>query len=294
MRHLVLMLCLAGYATATCAIAAAQPPWGRIVDPASGAELTPEELARQLAGAGIAILGEVHDNPSHHERQAWLIGRLRPGAAAFEMVDEEDEAALAPGPGRLERLPDLLDWEASGWPDWALYRPVFAALGDAAITGGGVARPSLTQAIEQGASAAHGAGAEEAGLAEPLAPGIQAALEAEMIAAHCDALPAAMAPGMVEAQRLRDARLAAAALRAHETGGSPAVLVTGNGHARVDVGVPAYLARLAPGLAVLSLGQVELAADEVPPDRAELPYDFVWYSEPAEREDPCAGFESGG
>jgi hypothetical protein len=80
------------------------------------------------------------------------------------------------------------------------------------------------------------------GLTEALDPDEQAAREAEQQEAHCNALPEEILPGFVEAQRLRDAALAEAALAALADTGGPVVVVTGNGHARADWGVPALLA----------------------------------------------------
>jgi uncharacterized iron-regulated protein len=105
------------------------------------------------------------------------------------------------------------------------------------------------------------------------------------MAAHCDTLPASMLPGMVEAQRLRDAALARAARRALAETGGPVAVITGNGHARRDRGVPALLARAAPGLSVVSIGQLK-----APPSSA-APFDFWLVTEPADRGDPCAAFE---
>ena len=112
-----------------------------------------------------------------------------------------------------------------------------------------------------------------------------------MIAAHCNKLPRRAAGGMVEAQRLRDARFAAAVRRAlSRGGGAQAVLITGNGHARTDRGVPAYLRLVAPEISVLSVGMIEIDPAADPADIARgLPFDYIWLSDPAERADPCLG-----
>ncbi|WP_375261211.1 ChaN family lipoprotein [Palleronia sp.] len=87
---------------------------------------------------------------------------------------------------------------------------------------------------------------------------------------------------MVEAQRLRDAMLAQAALNAFDDTGGPVAIITGNGHARTDRGVPALLARARPELSVLSVGQTT--------DETVAPFDMVVMTEPpAGRDaDPCA------
>jgi uncharacterized iron-regulated protein len=121
---------------------------------------------------------------------------------------------------------------------------------------------------------------------------MRAEIEDEMIAVHCNQLPRRVAAALVESQRLRDARFAAAVLRGLAmSGGTRAVLITGNGHARTDRGVPVYLREAVPELAVLSVGMLELppGADPVAA-AAGQPFDFVWFSQPVARDDPCAQF----
>ena len=62
------------------------------------------------------------------------------------------------------------------------------------------------------------------------------------------------------------------------------VVITGNGHARRDRGIPAMLALAAPGLTIVSLGQMEGTA---PPD---APFDLVIVTDAPERGDPCLAF----
>jgi uncharacterized iron-regulated protein len=94
-----------------------------------------------------------------------------------------------------------------------------------------------------------------------------------------------MLPGMVEVQRLRDAVLARAVVQAVEETGGPVAVITGNGHARRDRGVPAYLGRIAPDLEVFVLGQTE---DGAP---LEGGFDEVVSAPAVDRPDPCAAFQ---
>jgi uncharacterized iron-regulated protein len=278
-----------------CASVAPERP-GVIIGP-GGAVLSEPELAAALEQAQIVVLGEVHDNRIHHARQARLVRQLRPQGIAFEMVpgasEEGIQAFLAQGGGRGAIGP-AIGWgrRAFGWPDWEMYAPIFEAAPMAYVAGGGVARADLRAAREGGAALAYGAGAGDLGLDNPLDAAVQIEIEDEMIAAHCNKLPRPAAVGMVEAQRLRDARFAAAALRALSRGGGRrAVLITGNGHARNDRGVPAYLRLTKPEVTVLSVGMIELAPGADPAAAAEgLPFDYIWMSDPAKRADPCAGF----
>jgi uncharacterized iron-regulated protein len=259
--------------------------------------LTEAELVAALEKAQVVVIGEVHDNPVHHARQARRVRALQPRGIAFEMVPEASEEGiqvfLAQGGARSEIGP-AIGWgeRAFGWSDWEMYAPIFEASPGAYVAGGGVARADLRVAIKGGAASAYGGGASDLGLDLPLDPVIRLEVEDEMIAAHCNKLPRQAAGGMVEAQRLRDARFAAAARRAlAKGGGERSVLITGNGHARTDRGVPAFLRLAEPAIAVLSVGMIEADPDADPTMAARgLPFDYIWLSDPAEREDPCEGF----
>lgn len=279
-----------------CAATGAAADDGPIVEVASGAGLSRTALEARLRTADVVILGEVHDNPAHHRLQAELVASLAPAALSFEMLGPADEGPLA----RLRRdgadaavMGAVLRWAERGWPDFALYAPILAAAPGAPVTGGAVAPEALRQAMTAGADAAArpvlGAMAGAYGLAARFDAATQAEAVAEQIRAHCNAVPESVAAGMVEAQRLRDAAFADAVLRARAEGGEGlVVLIAGAGHARTDRGVPAYLEAAAPGLSVVALAFVE-RGDGVQA-AAGMPFDYVWFTDPAPREDPCVAF----
>lgn len=230
-------------------------------------------------GAAILVLGEVHDNPAHHARQAEIVAEVAPAALVFEML-APPQAAAAAGVDLTDAavLAEALDWAASGWPEFALYAPIFAAAPDAAVVGAAVPRDVLT------AVAVGQAGLEGYDLPAVTDAELQRRI-VEQDEAHCGAIPPEMLPGMVDAQRLRDWWFADVALSALETWGPPVVVITGTGHARRDVGVPAMIAHRAPDVAVWSLGLVE---GGVP---ASAPFDAVEAAPPVARDEPCAVFE---
>ena len=239
-----------------------------------------------LPRADIYVLGEVHDNPAHHAEQARLIAQIAPTTLVFEMLSPL-QALAAAGVARDDpaELARVLDWTESGWPDFAMYAPIFAAAPDAIIVGAAVPKEDLNAAIEFGAAQVFGAQARHWGLgdldAEALEPRV-----AEQRDVHCGALPDDMLPGMVEAQRLRDAVFARDTVGAFDAAGGPVVLITGSGHARTDRGVPAAIRDARPELTVWALGQVEQGA--APP----FPYDAVNVTPAADRDDPCAAFDA--
>lgn len=238
-----------------------------------------------LPSADIVILGEIHDNPLHHAHQSIAVSALSPSAVVFEMLSSEQASRVTPRLLRsAEALGAILGWEASGWPDFDMYHPIFVAAGAAAIRGAAAPREDVRQAAQVGASVVFGEEAGLFGLSDPLPEAERVLREAEQLIAHCDALPAEALPGMVEAQRLRDAWLARAALDALDETGGPVVVITGNGHARADWGVPHLIAAAAPEARVLTIGQFEEAAEPDPP------FDLWLVTEAAERGDPCAAF----
>ncbi|WP_101067655.1 ChaN family lipoprotein [Roseovarius salinarum] len=233
----------------------------------------------------VLVLGEVHDNPAHHETQAARVAQLQPAAIVFEMLTPAQAARVAPDlRDDPEKLGKVLEWEARGWPDFGMYYPIFAAAPQARIYGAGLPRAQARDAMETGIAESFGGDPAAYGLDRPLPEDERAAREAEQMAAHCDALPESALPGMVAIQRLRDAMLARAAVRAVRDTGGPVAVITGNGHARADRGMPRFLRRVAPDLDVHVVGQTE--DDRTLPGR----FDEVISAPGVDRPDPCAAF----
>lgn len=239
-----------------------------------------------IDGVDVAFLGEVHDNPAHHDLQAEYVALLRPKALVFEMLTDAQAARITP---ELRADPMSIGvavgWAEAGWPDFAMYAPIFAAAPKAAIYGAGVPRASLGDLSSKNLADLFGGQAARYGLDQPLPEDEQAAREALQFAAHCDALPEAMLPVMVDVQRLRDASIARAVERALDEVGPPVAVITGNGHARRDWGAP-FILQQAREVAVFALGQGE---DDVKPDGL---FDHVRSAPAVERPDPCAVFRS--
>jgi uncharacterized iron-regulated protein len=242
-------------------------------------------VPEKMAQAQVIYLGEIHDNPVHHETQAALVTALRPSALVYEMLTAEVAASLSPADlVSIEAFDRATGWSQSGWPDLNMYWPIVDA-SDAAIYGAALPRDQARTAMKRGVVSSFGDGAALYGLASPLPADQQAEREALQMAAHCDALPESLLPGMVALQRLRDAMLARAALVALDETGGPVVVITGNGHARADWGAPSYVAHARPEVTQFTLAQTE---DDAQPDPA---FDMVLSAPPVDRPDPCAAFK---
>jgi uncharacterized iron-regulated protein len=277
------------------------PLTGRILDVKGRRWVSQSSLDAALAGADVVILGEVHDNPDHHLLQARevraMVAAGRRPALAFEMLDAPVQARLdavrVGGAATADQVASAVEWGKSGWPEFALYRPVFEA-GLAAglpLVAANLPRTTSREMMKRGVEALPEEVRGWVARAPELTPAELKQLAKEMAEDHCGELPEALLRPLVLAQRARDAQLAlrtAAAVGEHG-----AILVAGDGHARRDRGVPAWLAREAPARTVVAVGHLEVKAGQPHPDDygeeigATLPFDFVLFTPAAEREDPC-------
>ncbi|WP_138935568.1 ChaN family lipoprotein [Roseovarius arcticus] len=242
-------------------------------------------FAAPVAAQDIWVLGEVHDNPAHHAVQASRVAEIAPKALIFEMLTPQDAAKVTPDlRDDADALAAALNWEGNGWPSFSQYFPIIAAAPEAVIFGAGVPREMARKVGQVGLAAAFGENAVAFGLTSPL-PSEQQRARAQLQAdAHCGALPPVMLPLMVDIQRFRDASLARAALAALAQTGGPVAVITGNGHARTDWGMPALIAQAGPAAKIYTVGQGE---DGIAPDGT---FDEVVYAPAPKRDDPCEVF----
>jgi uncharacterized iron-regulated protein len=257
------------------------------------AGLTEEALAREMARRPVVLLGEVHDNRAQHAIRAAALRRLledgnRP-AIAFEQFDRERQADIdrarreAPPPGRTpaEHLIEQAK-PARGW-DWSLYRP-FVELAlefDLPIVAANLSRADAMRAATQGFAAVFDEPTRRRAALDALPAALMAAHEQAVDDGHCNRMPADALPAMARAQIARDLALAEA-IRPHF--GRGVVLLTGNGHARTDIGVPFFLNETERARTI-AIGLLE-------DDKAEADWRSrfdVAFSTPVQpREDPCA------
>lgn len=265
-----------------------------------------QDLLQVLQAVPVVLLGEKHDNADHHRLQAQIVQALvdrdmRP-ALVFEMLAQtqtDAETAIHDPEISWSDLDSILTWSDRGWPEWDSYRRILAVARRSRLPVlPGNAQRSETHAVSR-AGLGHLSKDERARLAlnTPLPARARQRLDTELLASHCGHLPEAALPGMAAVQRLRDARLADAVLRA--TGrGRPAVLIAGAGHVRKDRAVPLYLLRRVPGLKVVSIAIREVDAAETDPaayagmENSDGPalYDYVIFTPRVDDDDPCDTF----
>lgn len=301
----------------TAVQAAATPQWlsplntdhplvGVLWDVEQGRWADKAEVTKELAGARYVLLGEQHDNPDHHRLQAELVRVLaesgRRPVLAFEMLDVSQQPkvdeSLARAPKDADALAQAVDWAHSGWPDWSLYRPIFVEglQYGLPIIAANLPREQVRALVMKGPTSMDEATRKRLGLDTPLPEDVARVMREEMAESHCGQLPEKMMEPMVLAQRARDAQLAERMVTTDR--GDGAILIAGAGHARTDRGVPVHLKKREPERTVRSVGFVEVSPDKREPQQyaasfgaTRLPFDYVWFTPGARREDPCAALQ---
>ncbi len=280
---------------------------GRIWDVAAASFVSPSALVDRLARGRFVLLGEKHDNPDHHQLQAWLLAGMvaagRRPAIGFEMLTVAQAPALArylaTAPGDAAGLADAVDWKHSGWPDWSLYQPIAdtALKARLRIIATNLAQSTVTAVRRDGVAALDPALVARYGLERPLAADTQAEMAEEIKAAHCGHGSDATIASLVTTQRVRDAHIADSLATGSEPDG--AVLIAGFGHVRKDRGVPVYLRIARPGAIVVTMAFLEVERETTRPEdyaagfgRPALPVDYVWFTPRVDDADPCEDFKA--
>ncbi|MCC6646543.1 MAG: ChaN family lipoprotein [Polyangiaceae bacterium] len=278
---------------------AGHPLVGRIWEPATASFTSSEDLITRAGAASYVVLGEKHDHADHHRLQARVLKGVlrarRTPVLALEMIDVDEQERLDHAPAEPGAFAAAVGWDERGFAPFSSYRPVLeVALGaELRIVGANLPRAQARAVAKGGLSALDAPTRARLGLDAPQAPGEAQAMAEEIRVAHCDVLPPSALPSMAAAQRARDATLAATLAAVPPAQG--AVLITGAGHARRDRGVPAHLARRAPGAVVVSIAFVEVEHDKDDPAAyGALPYDAVWFTPRLDDLDPCRAFRKRG
>ena len=293
MRGATLALLACAMASAGCVAAppgAAGPGPVPLVVPATAALAASARLvAARARTAEVVYLGELHDNALHHAIQARILEELVLGggrpAVAFEMVPETRQASLdaairsQASPVEVERQ---LGWAAQGWPDFAMYWPLFdlARRHDLPVVATDL-DPAVTRRISRDGIGAAGEDPARLRSALPDDPARDQAIARRIRAAHCDRVSESRAGRMLESWYARNVviarRITEALTRAPQV-----VVIIGRGH-QSPGGVPEQVDALRPGTRQLVVALAE--GESGPPP--ETPGDVVWLTPSRPRPNPC-------
>jgi len=275
-------LALVAGALAACAGAPAQAPVPRA---------SVDALTQAMMRQPIVLLGEVHDNAAQHALRVQALRRLlergaRP-AIALEQFDREQQGAVdrvrgEPGDtaSRVTRLIEVAG--GRGW-QWDLYRPYLALAleQDLPIVAANLSRPLAMRVAQEGLGAVFDASQRGALGLDAIPQPVLEAQEREIEQGHCGRVPREALPAMARAQIARDATLAQAIEPYFDRG---VVLLTGNGHARRDIGVVRHLSA-ADRARTITIGLLE---DDEKAAAEAADFDVALLTPVQPRPDPCA------
>jgi len=264
----------------------------------TGRTVSEAELLQSIASAGIILIGETHDNSRQHQLQARMLEHLaathEPADIAFEMIDADQGRLLAiHKSASADALISLLNHEEPGWDYDHDYRELFriALLAGFNILPANIERQRLMHMMEASSDKLP-ADINNMLLHYPLTPAVETAMAQDIADSHCGMLSPEQAIPMLRGQRFRDVTMA---MSLQKSTARYKVLIAGNGHVRNDWGVPRYLDARQGGLISIGLLEVERGRNH-PADYLQdwytqaLPFDYVWFTARAGREDPCVAF----
>jgi uncharacterized iron-regulated protein len=252
-----------------------------------------ELLAQAIASKPIVLLGEVHDNAAQHALRLQALRKVieagaRP-AIAFEQFDHGKQAALdtarreTEGKDTAQRVDRIVEVAgAHGWK-WEFYKP-YVALAleyNLPIVAANLSRMEAMRVGMDGAAAIFDANEIAALGLNSIDPALEKAQEHEVEEAHCGRTPTDSIAPMAQAQIARDAMLAQS-IQAYFARG--VILLTGNGHVRKDLGIPAHLAP-ADRARTVAIGLLE--NDDKAASMA-VDFDIAMRTPAQPRKDPCA------
>lgn len=182
---------------------------------------------------GLLLLGEQHDDPSHHETESVMVqalaGRGVLAALALEMADSGASTAGMRTEASEDEVRRALRWDNEGWP-WADYAPAVMAAVAAGVpvVGANLPRERLRAAMTDATL-------------DTLLPGPAVKAQQQAIrTGHCGLLPESQIAPMSRVQIARDRSMASTMARL-VVPGKTVLLIAGGGHVSADVGVPRHL-----------------------------------------------------
>ncbi len=248
----------------------------------TGESLTRSDLLSTLATSDYVILGERHDNATHHAYQLevlqalYQVGWLK--QLSIEMLRPGQQAGMDKAYARKlpfsDELRDTIGWDKN-WT-WEYYGPIvaWAIANQVPVRSANMDRDELMQIYREKATPSR----------EILNEAAIATIREQIRESHCGMADDTMLDAMTRIQQARDTRMAESLIQ-REQG---VALLAGAFHARKDVGVPRYVHQLRPEAKLASVGFIEVADGHLPDLKVKAQsYDIAWFTGTVERKTPC-------
>ncbi|WP_337660180.1 ChaN family lipoprotein [Anderseniella sp. Alg231-50] len=270
---------------------------GKIYASPTRQQLTLNDVKQRAARARFVLLGEIHTNPDHHRLQAEILQHMvdqdRRPAVVIEMISRAQQPVLdffAANPtDNADDIAARLEWSKSGWPDFAMYKPIFeiALKNRLTLRAGNLEKSTIRRLGGRVGSKLTGEERAQLGLNRALDEETGKSLLKEIARSHCNMMPETVLPLMVDIQRARDHVMASALMDATNKDG--AVLIAGAGHTRLDWGVGSLLEADEPG-SLLSLAFREVFEGATEADFGKPAHHVAVVTPRSEIKDHCAVF----
>ena len=292
----VVSLCCGFQAHGGNLLYADHPLAGKIWDLSRRSYLDEAALLENIETADVLLIGEVHDNPQHHDIERRLLkARIKSAPALMmEQLNADDQAALDLSLSSSDR-DDVLRrvYRLIRFSNAQDYQPLLAIAvnNNLPIIAANVTNQHLLPVIWRGFEAYDAGELKRLAVEQVWNEERQRYLLANMGGAHCGQLKDELRAGLTRSQRMRDALMADSAVASIARG---VIAIVGSSHARRDIGLPLYLAARAPTARIVSIGMVEVSPSRNDPiayvstATGEAPYDVIWFTPRVERADPCA------
>lgn len=256
---------------------------GKIYRVSDGEFITSRDLIKALSSTDVMLIGERHGRKQHQSREAFILKALADKkiypSVVLEMVPEDKSLQIAEfrqtSPEDATLLAGSLKWHETSWPAWSFYRPVFQAAFTAKL-------PIL--------------GGDVADSTQPASPtikvleGVKASWSGSLKRAHCNLIKQDRLGKLTQLQIARDQNMAKRLKLANTMNGSPALLIAGSAHTRLDRGVPLYL----HNKQIVSVALMEVRKDKKPEEHLPEPvstgaqvYDYVWFTAGTGKQSVC-------
>lgn len=253
--------------------------------------LSKSDFLKRLENADLILLGETHDNRTHHLLEIMITQHLITTdwlkQLSLEMLTPQQKAnanqiyhlnhnQALPYNLTLDELKTAFLWSDYGWP-WEDYYQVLAAAQTHAI-------PIEPANINKQQIMSIYQGADTSVALKPNATQTAALIDS-IVDSHCGQIDKKQAVPMVNIQLAKDQAMANS-LSKKTTG---ALLIAGAFHVRKDLSVPLHLQSTNSSKNILVIGMVEKTDEEMTEDFSSR-YDIVIFTQPQKRDDPCDVF----
>jgi len=234
-----------------------------------------QALDEAVSQANFVLLGEIHPNPDHHRFQARVLSALtvmgRQPRIVWEMIPAARQPVLdnwlSSESPNADKLGQALDWQSSGWPEWAIYQSIaqVAARERIRMIGAALPRETLMGIGRRGIEGLNAPMRARLHLNIEMPAQAQTALIQSLRDGHCGLMPESALAAMSVAQRARDGAMAAALSGTQSD--ADAVLIAGNGHVSQDGGGGGSRARPKTEAQSTDIAQIEVQDQPSAPEK---------------------------